>query len=67
VSAVSAVSAAGGVLLLDLALLALLLAVVVLSLRKQNTRPDRASPTGCSNEVAASTIPNTHIGELTNE
>jgi len=51
VIAVSAVSAAGGVLLLDLALLALLLAVVVLKM--QNTRPDRASPTGCSNEVAA--------------
>jgi len=53
------------VLLVDLALLFAALAVVVLKM--QNTRPDRASPTGCSNEVAASTIPNTHIGELTND
>lgn len=54
-SAVSAVSAAGGVLLLDLALLALLLAVVVLKM--QNTRPDRASPTGRSRNGRATPIP----------
>jgi len=43
---VIAVNPSSVVLLLDVALFALLLAVVVLKM--QNTRPDRASPTGCS-------------------
>ncbi len=48
--------------LLDLALV-VVLAIVVLS--KQNTRPDRASPTGRSNEVAASTVPTRYMKEPT--
>ncbi len=60
-----AVNPSSVVLLLDVALFALLLAVVVLKM--QNTRPDRASPTGCSNEVATSTIPMPYIKELTND
>lgn len=54
---------AAGAVLLDLALLGLLAVMVCLS--KQNTRPDRASPTGCSNEVAASPIPTRYMKEPT--
>lgn len=46
---------AAAVVLLDLVLLALLLAVVVLKM--QNTRPDRASPTGRSRNGRATPIP----------
>jgi len=49
------VNASSVVLLLDVALFALLLAVVVLKM--QNTRPDRASPTGHSKNRRATPIP----------
>jgi len=62
---VIAVNPSSVVLLVDLALLFAALAVVVLKM--QNTRPDRASPTGRSNEVATSTIPMPYIKELTND